>query len=128
METLIVEAPDYGHETVSETYSYWLWLEADYGRVTGDWTGFNNAWTNMETYMIPGASAQPGQSTYNPSSPAEYGPEEAFPNDYPVALNSSRAGGLRPAVRGAYGHVRHVQHLRADVDHGHRQPLRLRPV
>src|SRR5579872_247745 len=36
VETLIVEAPDYGHETTSETYSYWLWLEADFGRVTGD--------------------------------------------------------------------------------------------
>ncbi len=68
METLIVEAPDYGHETTSETYSYWLWLEADYGRVTGDWTKFNNAWTNMETYMIPSDAQQPGQCTYNPSS------------------------------------------------------------
>ncbi|HUY45452.1 MAG TPA: glycoside hydrolase family 48 protein, partial [Streptosporangiaceae bacterium] len=35
VETLIVEAPDYGHETTSETYSYYLWLTADYGRVTG---------------------------------------------------------------------------------------------
>jgi hypothetical protein len=96
VETLLVEAPDYGHETVSETYSYWLWLEADYGRVTGDWTGFTNAWTNMETYMIPGASAQPGQSTYNPSSPAEYGPNAAFPNNYPVALNSSVPVGHDP--------------------------------
>src|SRR5579885_2163026 len=63
VETLIVEAPDYGHETTSETYSYWLWLEADYGRVTGDWTGFNNAWANMEQFMIPSATQQPGQST-----------------------------------------------------------------
>ena len=31
VETLIVEAPDYGHETTSETYSYYLWLAADYG-------------------------------------------------------------------------------------------------
>ncbi len=38
-----MEAPDYGHETTSETYSYWLWLKADYGRVTGDWTEFDNA-------------------------------------------------------------------------------------
>ena len=96
VETLLVEAPDYGHETVSETYSYWLWLEADYGRVTGDWTAFTNAWTNMETYMIPGASAQPGQSTYNPSSPAEYGPDMPFPNNYPVALNSSVPVGHDP--------------------------------
>ena len=66
VETLIVEAPDYGHETTSETYSYWLWMEADYGRVTGDWTGFNNAWTNMETYMIPGAAPAAGPVDLQP--------------------------------------------------------------
>jgi hypothetical protein len=96
VETLIVEAPDYGHETTSETYSYWLWLEADFGRVSGDWTGFNNAWANMEQFMIPSASQQPGQSTYNPSSPATYGPGEPVPSDYPVALNSSVPVGSDP--------------------------------
>ncbi len=96
VETLIVEAPDYGHETTSETYSYYLWLTADYGRVTGNWTPFNNAWANMQTYMIPSASQQPGQSTYNASSPAEYGPDEAYPSNYPVALNSSVPVGSDP--------------------------------
>jgi hypothetical protein len=96
VETLIVEAPDYGHETTSETYSYYLWLTADYGRVTGDWTPFNNAWANLQTYMIPSASQQPGQSTYNASSPASYGPEEPVPNDYPVSLNSSVPVGSDP--------------------------------
>ena len=96
VETLIVEAPDYGHETTSETYSYYLWLAADYGRVTGNWTPFNNAWANMQNQMIPSASQQPGQSTYNASSPATYGPEEAFPNNYPVALNSSVPVGSDP--------------------------------
>ena len=65
VETLIVEAPDYGHETTSETYSYYLWLTADYGRVTGNWTPFNNAWANMQQYMIPNDANQPGQCTYN---------------------------------------------------------------
>ena len=60
VEELIVEAPDYGHETTSETYSYWVWLAADYGRVTGDWTAFNSAWSNMQQYMIPNAANQPG--------------------------------------------------------------------
>ena|SRR5437660_116246 len=36
VETLIVEAPDYGHETTSETFSFWLWLEATYGQVSGN--------------------------------------------------------------------------------------------
>ncbi|MER5641155.1 glycoside hydrolase family 48 protein [Kitasatospora sp. NPDC002227] len=96
VETLVVEAPDYGHETTSETYSYWLWLEADYGRVTGDWTGFNSAWTNLETYLIPSHAQQPGQSTYNPSKPATYGPEKATPDQYPVKLNSSVPVGSDP--------------------------------
>ncbi|RAG86699.1 cellulose 1,4-beta-cellobiosidase [Streptacidiphilus pinicola] len=96
VETLIVEAPDYGHETTSETYSYWLWLEADYGRVTGDWSGFNNAWTNLETYMIPSHAQQPGQSTYNPAKPATYGPELPQPDQYPVKLNSSVPVGTDP--------------------------------
>jgi hypothetical protein len=96
VETLIVEAPDYGHETTSETYSYYLWLTADYGGVTGNWTPFNNAWANMQEYMIPTASEQPGQSTYNPADPAEYGPDEAAPSDYPVTLSSAVPVGSDP--------------------------------
>jgi len=106
VETLIVEAPDYGHETTSETYSYYIWLTADYGRITGNWTPFNNAWANMQQYMIPGDANQPGQCTYNASSPATYGPEEPLPSDYPVALNSSAAAGSDPLfseLRSTYG-------------------------
>src|SRR6266545_4441475 len=51
-ETLICEAPDYGHETTSEAYSYWVWLETMYGSVTGDWTFLSRMFTNMETYII----------------------------------------------------------------------------
>ncbi len=96
VEQLIVEAPDYGHETTSETYSYWLWLAADYGRVSGDWTEFNTAWSNMQQYMIPNAANQPGCSGYNASSPATYGPEEPSPADYPVSLSSSVPVGSDP--------------------------------
>src|SRR5690606_26395261 len=52
IETLIVEAPDHGHQTTSEAFSFWLWLEAYYGRVTQNWAPFNNAWTVMEKYII----------------------------------------------------------------------------
>ncbi len=96
VEQLIVEAPDYGHETTSETYSYWLWLAADFGRVSGDWTEFNTAWSNMQQFMIPNAANQPGCSAYNASSPATYGPEEPSQADYPVALNSSVPVGSDP--------------------------------
>jgi hypothetical protein len=59
VETLIVEAPDHGHETTSEAFSFWIWLEAQYGRVTGNWTPFNNAWNVMEQYIIPTRPASP---------------------------------------------------------------------
>ena len=106
VEELIVEAPDYGHETTSETYSYWVWLAADYGRVTGDWTAFNSAWSNMQQYMIPNAANQPGCGAYNASSPATYGPEEPSPSNYPVTLNSSVPVGSDPLygeLKSAYG-------------------------
>ncbi|MFF7138911.1 glycoside hydrolase family 48 protein [Streptomyces sp. NPDC008196] len=96
VETLIVEAPDHGHETTSEAYSYLLWLQAMYGKVTGDWTKFNGAWDIMEKYMIPTHTDQPTNSFYNASKPATYAPEEDTPNQYPTALDSSVGVGTDP--------------------------------
>ena len=89
VETLIVEAPDHGHETTSEAYSYLIWLEAQYGQVTGDWAPFNDAWALMEEYMIPGAADQPTNSFYDPGSPATYAPESNDPSNYPAALDGN---------------------------------------
>ncbi len=96
VETLIVEAPDHGHQTTSEAFSFWFWLEATYGRVTGDWTAFNNAWTTAETYIIPQHADQPTNSSYNAAKPATYAPEWPDPSDYPSALDSSVAAGQDP--------------------------------
>jgi hypothetical protein len=52
IETLMCEAPDYGHETTSETWSYYTWLEAMYGKLTQDWAPFKKAWTDLEQYAI----------------------------------------------------------------------------
>ncbi len=93
METLIVEAPDQGHETTSEAYSYLLWLQAMYGKVTGDWSKFNGAWALMEKYMIPTHADQPTNSFYNGSKPATYAPELDTPNEYPAKLDPG-AGGI----------------------------------
>ncbi|WP_158806519.1 glycoside hydrolase family 48 protein, partial [Streptomyces sp. NRRL WC-3774] len=57
----------------SEAYSYLLWLQAMYGKVTGDWSKFNGAWDIMEKYMIPTHADQPTNSFYNASKPATYG-------------------------------------------------------
>jgi hypothetical protein len=96
VETLIVEAPDQGHETTSEAYSYLLWLQAMYGKVTGDWSKFNSAWALMEKYMIPTHADQPTNSFYNASKPATYAPEEDTPDQYPSKLDPSVSVGSDP--------------------------------
>ncbi|MDX3517123.1 glycoside hydrolase family 48 protein [Streptomyces scabiei] len=96
VETLIVEAPDHGHETTSEAYSYLLWLQAMYGKVTGDWSKFNGAWEIMEKYMIPTKPDQPTNSFYNASKPATYAPEHDTPAEYPAQLNTNVSVGSDP--------------------------------
>ncbi len=95
-ETLMVEAPDHGHETTSEAVSFWMWLEAAYGRVTGDWDPFNEAWAIAERTIIPQHADQSTADAYNPSSPATYAPEWPLPDNYPSALNSSVPVGSDP--------------------------------
>jgi hypothetical protein len=103
IETLIVEAPDYGHETTSEAFSYWIWLEANYGRVTQNWAPFNNAWTVMEKYIIPSHNDQP---TAGVAGTPQYAAEFNLPSQYPSALQPSVPVGvdpLRNELQSAYG-------------------------
>jgi len=120
VETLIVEAPDYGHETTSEAYSYWIWLEALYGQVTEDWAPLNHAWETMEKYMIPQSVDQPTNSFYNPNSPATYASEYAHPSGYPAQLSSGVSVGKDPLaneLKSTYGNSDIYQmHWLADVD------------
>ncbi|WP_338895013.1 glycoside hydrolase family 48 protein [Streptomyces sp. TG1A-60] len=106
VETLIVEAPDHGHETTSEAYSYLLWLQAMYGKVTGDWSKFNGAWEIMERYMIPTHADQPTNSFYTANKPATYAPEHDTPNEYPAQLDPGAPVGPDPIageLKSAYG-------------------------
>jgi len=106
VETLMVEAPDHGHETTSEAFSYWMWLEATYGRVTGDWAPFNNAWAVAEKSIIPQTIDQPSNSSYKPSAPASYIPEWPDPSKYPSAIDTSVSVGADPIageLTSAYG-------------------------
>eukprot|EP00833_Pecoramyces_ruminatium_P009156 jgi/Orpsp1_1/1183188/evm.model.c7180000084214.1 len=86
IETLMVEAPDYGHESVSETYSFWIWLEAVNGKITGDYSSVSKAWDYLEKHIIPSSTNQPGNDKYNPSSPATYAPESDDIQNYPAKL------------------------------------------
>ncbi|WP_125776001.1 glycoside hydrolase family 48 protein [Antribacter gilvus] len=120
VETLMVEAPDYGHETTSEAYSFWLWLETSYGQVTGDWAPFNHAWDTLEEYMIPQTANQPTNGAYNAGSPATYASEFNHPSQYPSALNSGVSVGTDPIaaeLRSTYGTSEiYGMHWLADVD------------
>ena len=54
LESLIVEGPLYGKDSTSEAVSYYIWIEAIYGKLTGDWDPLVDAWEVMEKYYIPG--------------------------------------------------------------------------
>jgi len=95
IETFMVEAPDHGHELSSETWSYFLWLTAEYANETGDFSFYNNTWAAMEKYAIPSAADQPNGG-YNPASPSTYAGEYSLPTFYPAALNSSVTVGTDP--------------------------------
>ncbi|WP_109302423.1 glycoside hydrolase family 48 protein [Aquimarina sp. AU474] len=119
IETLIVEAPDYGHESTSELYSYWLWLEVMNGRVTGDWTPLANVWDKIEQFIIPTAADQPTNAAYNPASPAAYASEFPLPSDYPAPLNFSAPVGSDPVssdLTAAYGADIYQMHWLLDND------------
>ncbi len=97
IETLLVEAPDYGHLTTSEAFSYMTWLGATYGKLTGDWSYYKNAWDITEKYIIPDAqSDQPGVDTYPPSKPAQYAPEADTPSGYPTSGSENFPTGTDP--------------------------------
>ncbi|WP_460675351.1 glycoside hydrolase family 48 protein, partial [Lentzea nigeriaca] len=106
VETLMVEAPDHGHQTTSEAFSYYLWLEASYGRVTGDWAPFRSAWASMEKFIIPAKADQPTNDKYNASKPATYAPEHPRMDRYPAVLDSGVPVGADPIaaeLKSAYG-------------------------
>ncbi len=94
-ETLLCEAPDYGHLTTSETFSYWLQLEAMQGRVTGDWGKLSAAWDTMERVMIPAHDEQP-TSGYKAGKPSSYAAEWEEPQKYPAKIEGGLPVGRDP--------------------------------
>lgn len=125
IETLMSEAPDYGHMTTSEAYSYWLWLEVLYGHYTGDWSKLEDAWDNMEKYIIPvnegdGQEEQPTMNYYDPNSPATYAAEYTQPDQYPSQLSGQYAAGRDPLdaeLKATYGNNQtYLMHWLLDVD------------
>jgi uncharacterized protein YjdB len=119
VESLIAEAPDHGHQTTSESYSYWLWLEIMHARVSGDWAPFNAAWQKMERFAIPSQDQQPTAGSYNPNSPATYAGEFETPEQYPAQLDSGVPVGrdpVSPELTAAYGPYVYGMHWLFDCD------------
>jgi hypothetical protein len=120
IEELIVEAPDYGHLTTSEALSYWLWMEANFGRVTENWTPFNQAWQVMETFIIPGTADQPSAGA---AGDAIYAAEHPQPSGYPSPLDSGVPVGqdpLRGELQSTYGTGEiYGMHWLLDVDNAY---------
>lgn len=123
IETMMVEAPDYGHETTSEAFSYYTWLEAVKGKISGDWSGYKTAWSTLETYAIPSKQDQPTVGDYkgDTESVAGFVPGAENPEDYPTKLmNQTVTTGKDPIVsqlQNAYGDKSiYLMHWVFDVD------------
>ncbi len=120
VETLLAEAPDFGHETTSEAYSYWIWLEALYGRITKDWSFLTAAWDNAEANIIPGAADQPTSAAYVAAKPASFVAELPHLTQYPPALQMEVPVGQDPLaaeLTAAYGNSNvYGMHWLIDVD------------
>jgi len=118
-EKLIAEAPDYGHESVSETISFWVGLETWQGVLNSDWTGYTACWNSITSNYIPSATNQP-ISAYLPAAPATYQPEEDLPSLYPVtSVVSAPVGtdGLYAELLATYGTPTiFLMHWLIDVD------------
>ena len=119
IETLIVEAPDYGHESTSELYSYWMWMEAMHGRISGDWQPLSDVWEITEKFIIPTNADQPTNAAYNPAAPAAYAPEFALPSGYPAPLDFNAPVGVDPVsgdLTATYGPDVYQMHWLLDND------------
>lgn len=98
---LLNEAPDYSGQTVSETASFWIGLEAWNAWVTAqetgtpDWSGYVNAWEKVDEYWIPPLKAG-NMAVYDPQSPADYIPNANSPTLYPRLTDLSAPVGVDP--------------------------------
>ncbi|MBQ8960114.1 MAG: cellulose 1,4-beta-cellobiosidase [Ruminococcus sp.] len=131
VETLVIEAPDYGHETTSEAMSYIAWITAmhdvlaDKGRINGSTGDLAKGWKTLEA-MIPGWSKNAyGSSTKYETLftqtrlKADTTTEENDPSKYPAKKNN--VDGYNPlfeqmqqSYKGDKGY--YMMHWLADVE------------
>jgi uncharacterized protein YjdB len=99
-ETLMCEAPDQGHESTSEAYSFYIWLEAMYGRVQGDWAPLNSAWSTLEKQTIPTHAMQPNNiNNVVKGSKATIAVEHNTVDGYPSVMEPNLPVGTEPVSK-----------------------------
>lgn len=102
VETLNVEAPDYGHETTSEAMSYLVWIASmrdhivNQGLTTADNAPSSSselakAWSNMET-MVPTTQTGFWEKAKSGQLSAQYCDEYDEPEDCPHPAEPSNTG------------------------------------
>ncbi len=118
VETMIVEAPDYGHETTSEAMSYIVWMAAMKDKLDGSSKDLAKAWKTMEI-MIP--TEQSGFWSKTPS--ATYSPEldtiEEYATDVAIMQQGNSATNpIHKYFTSAYSSDKglYLMHWLADVD------------
>ncbi len=123
IETVICEAPDYGHETTSEAMSYIVWIAAmednitantDYKEATSD---LAKAWKTLEVMIPTEQSGFWSKSELSAQVAKEY-PEG--PENYPSEGNQSNVGKnpIHSQFTSAYSsqNGEYLMHWLADVD------------
>lgn len=132
VETLCVEAPDYGHETTSEAMSYIVWVAAMHdilannGTIEGSSGDVQKAWKTMEA-IIPGWSEASGiknsinyKSIWNQSRlKADTAYEKDTPQEYPTQnAGVDAVNPLFNVYKSSYGSDNgyYLMHWLADVD------------
>ena len=134
VETLVVEAPDYGHETTSEAMSYIVWMAsmhdvlAKKGVISGSTGDLAKSWKTLEA-IVPGWSEASGinkEIKYNTiwtqeRLKADPASEEPTPENYPDKQTKLGEDALNPlfktfaaAYSGDNGY--YLMHWLADVD------------
>jgi len=134
VETLVVEAPDYGHETTSEAMSYIVWMAsmhdvlAKKGLISGSTGDLAKSWKTLEA-IVPGWSEASGINKtikYNTiwtqtRLKADPKSEEPTPENYPdkqTALGKDALNPLFKTFAAAYSgdNGYYLMHWLADVD------------
>jgi hypothetical protein len=131
VETLVVEAPDYGHETTSEAMSYIVWAAAMHdalaaeGKSVSSGNDLADAWKVMEA-LIPGWSTASGRSDIKYETiweqeqlKADTAAEGDSPSDYPTEQPGVDAiNPMYETFKSAYGKDKgyYLMNWLADVD------------